>query len=563
LFLLSLICLLPFSDKAFHMDDPLFIRAAQQIIKHPFDPYGFPIVWYAHQLPMSRVNQNPPLASYYAALLGLVAGWSERALHLGFILPALVVILGTYRLARRFTKKPFLAAAATLLAPGFFVSATGVMCDTMMLALWILAVIFWMEGLDEPVKPIALAVSSLLIAACALTKYFGVSLIPLLLAYSVIQKRRIGSWVGFLLIPVFLLGAYELGTHALYGRGLLSDGLFYTAGTRKSDWEGISLFGHVLVGLAFAGGCTLPALTFVPFLWSRKQILAGGVLGMLLGFSLFNGWVNLDTTRTRSDWIVFHWALVNSELLVCIAGGVAVWALAVADFWKRRSAASVLLLLWVVGTFCYAILVNWVVNARSLLALIPAAAILIARRFDEIQISSARWRRLAFVAPLVVSGAVSLGVASGDMKLANSSRKMANYIHQKTLSESGAVEFQGHWGFQYYMESFGARPLEQGEYGSHPGDLIVFPVNNTNVFELSEKTIVQSVTDLEVHSWVATMSPQLGAGFYSSIWGPLPFAIGRVPNERYYILRVGAAREKAEQPLKERAPVGNLAKENE
>ena len=99
LFLFTLVCLLPFSGKAFHADDPLFIRSAQQITKHPFDPYGFPIVWYEYEKPMWRVTQNPPLASYYVALVGSVAGWSERLLHLSFLLPALGVTLGTYRLA--------------------------------------------------------------------------------------------------------------------------------------------------------------------------------------------------------------------------------------------------------------------------------------------------------------------------------------------------------------------------------------------------------------------------------------------------------------------------------
>ena len=536
LFLLAIACLLPFSNKAFHADDPLFIRTAQQIIKHPLDPYGFPIVWYEYQMPMSRVNQNPPLAGYYAALVGSVAGWSERALHLGFMLPALAVILGTYRLAGHFTQKPFLAAAATLLAPGFLVSATGVMCDTMMLAFWVLAVAFWMEGLEKPVKPLALALSSVLIAACALTKYFGVSLIPLLLVYSVLRKRRIGSWIGFLLIPVFLLGTYELWTHVLYGQGLLSFGLFYTAGRRKVDWAGVSVIGHVFLGLAFAGGCTLPVLTFAPFLWSRKQILASGALFIPLAFFLFNGRVNLEKSYLDSEWILKHWALVNSQMLIYIAGGVSLLALAVSDFWKKRTAASLLLLLWVVGTFCFAILVNWVVNARSLLPLIPAAAILIARRFDEIRGTSKALRRLAFVAPLVASGGVSLWVASGDMALANSARTMASYIRQATLNKPGAVEFEGHWGFQYYMESFGARPLERGEFGSHPGDIIVVPVNNTNPFKLYEKASITRVLEVNLRSHIATMGTELGAGFYSSVWGPLPFAIGPVPNERYYLV---------------------------
>ena len=91
-------------------------------------------------------TQNPPLASYYIALVGSVAGWSERLMHLSFLLPALGVTLGTYRLAQRFTQNALLAAGATLLTPGFLVSATGVMCDTMMLALWLLAAVFWIEG---------------------------------------------------------------------------------------------------------------------------------------------------------------------------------------------------------------------------------------------------------------------------------------------------------------------------------------------------------------------------------------------------------------------------------
>ncbi len=33
------------------------------------------------------------------------------------------------------------------------------------------------------------------------------------------------------------------------------------------------------------------------------------------------------------------------------------------------------------------------------------------------------------------------------------------------------------------------------------------------------------------------MSKAVGAGFYMDILGPLPFAFGPVPTEKYYILR--------------------------
>jgi len=74
--LATVCCLLPFSGRPFHVDDPLFVWAAQNIAKHPLDPYGFQITWDAVPQRMAEITQNPPLASYYAALIGSVFGWS-------------------------------------------------------------------------------------------------------------------------------------------------------------------------------------------------------------------------------------------------------------------------------------------------------------------------------------------------------------------------------------------------------------------------------------------------------------------------------------------------------
>ena len=158
-------CLVPFCGKAFHIDDTLFLWAAQHIVRHPLDPYGFSVVWYWEPMPMANVTKNPPAAAYYMAAVGKVAGFSEPVMHLAFLLPALVVVLGTYRLARGFTGRPLLAAAATLLAPGFLVSSTDVMCDTMMLAAWILAVMLWREGLEGRDAGL-LALAGVLVVVC-------------------------------------------------------------------------------------------------------------------------------------------------------------------------------------------------------------------------------------------------------------------------------------------------------------------------------------------------------------------------------------------------------------
>src|SRR5581483_9370841 len=116
-------------NRAFHIDDPLFIWAARQIRHHPANPYGFSVNWYGTSMPMSEVTKNPPLASYYVALIGLLLGWSEPALHVGFLIPAVGVIIGMYLIADRLCERPMLATCAGVLTPVFFVSSMTVMSD--------------------------------------------------------------------------------------------------------------------------------------------------------------------------------------------------------------------------------------------------------------------------------------------------------------------------------------------------------------------------------------------------------------------------------------------------
>src|SRR5437879_6091233 len=65
--LVTTACVTPFANKAFHIDDTLFLRAAEQILKHPGDFYGFEINWSSTATPMIEVFENPPLTCYFIA----------------------------------------------------------------------------------------------------------------------------------------------------------------------------------------------------------------------------------------------------------------------------------------------------------------------------------------------------------------------------------------------------------------------------------------------------------------------------------------------------------------
>src|SRR5689334_15092628 len=122
LLLLTLACLAPFANKAFHIDDTLFLRAAQQIQKHPLDFYGFNLNWFGNTTPMTEAFDNPPLTCYYLALAACIVGWGEPALHLAFLLPALAAVWGMFSLARNFCHRPAIAVVAALLSPVFLIS---------------------------------------------------------------------------------------------------------------------------------------------------------------------------------------------------------------------------------------------------------------------------------------------------------------------------------------------------------------------------------------------------------------------------------------------------------
>src|SRR2546423_14413339 len=128
--------LVPFLNKAFHIDDPLFLWMAQQVSQRPAGPYGFSVNWYVSAKPMFSIMQNPPLNAYYMALTASFLGWTEPAMHGAYLVPAVAAVLGTFFLAQRLSGSPLLGALLTVFMPSFLLSPPTVMLDVWLLALW-------------------------------------------------------------------------------------------------------------------------------------------------------------------------------------------------------------------------------------------------------------------------------------------------------------------------------------------------------------------------------------------------------------------------------------------
>jgi 4-amino-4-deoxy-L-arabinose transferase-like glycosyltransferase len=267
----------PFVNKAFNIDDPLFLWVAKQLRHNPLDFYGFSVNWYETVMPMAVVTKNPPLLSYYLAGAGSLFGWSETSMHLVMLLPAIALVLGTFRLAGQLDADPLLAALIALCSPVFMVSGTTVMCDVPMVALWVWAVSFWIGGTEVPFRPWLLAAAGIMVAASGLTKDFGICLVPLLAAYSLARRIPVKHWLPYLLVPVVLFILYEWLTLRMYGVGLLTEAFTYSSVTRASNH--LDPVAGIINGLCFTGGGVVAGLFFAPFLFRSRDLLICGAPG--------------------------------------------------------------------------------------------------------------------------------------------------------------------------------------------------------------------------------------------------------------------------------------------
>lgn len=529
-----LIFLAPFIDKAVHIDDPLFIWPSLWLREHPGHAYSFALNWFGVTKPMPVTNFNPPLTSYWIALISSTFGFSEPVLHAGFFLAAFVSLSGIYFLAKEWSGRPFLSAIIALVTPVFFISTTTLMCDMLMFAFSIWSVVLWQTGLRSG-KVGLLLLAGVLLGAAILTKYTAVSLVGLLVVLGALHERRAGWWLAALAVPLLMLAAFEVSTAQTYGKGLFSLANQYASANRSVFGGGWAA--KLMSGLAFAGGSSLPILLFAPLLWTRRVLLAGGlgIFALCLGILLWLKKIGPMELAGRKEG---YWLFVVQMALMAGAG-LHLLLLSVMEWRQRRDDISAVIGLWIIGTFVLGAVLNWTVSARTFLPMIAPAAILIARRVQWPESGPPKWTDIRSYWPLIASAAVTLLVARGDLRLANSARDAALQTAIKYRPSGARIWFEGHWGLQYYLQNVNAQPVDYRRTTLSPGDLLILPSNNTNIDPpAGDSAVLLEVIEFQPCSWLTTMNTATGAGFYAADWGPIPFAFGRVPPERYTIVQM-------------------------
>lgn len=518
--LAALFLLIPFLGKPLHMDAPLIVWAAQQIRRSPLDFYGTAVNWFGTTEGLDRILRMPPLFPM------VVAPFASHETVLPFLpfAGALVAALGMGVLAREWGAHPRWAAVASVCTPAFVVCGSMVMPDMALLGFWSWAVVFQVKGHKRPVWWVAAALCA---TGAVLTKYNGVAVVPLLALYSLRREQRLSLGLLTGILPLAAMVAYQIHTGRLYGQGLFSEAAGYAFGYTPHTLGWFTR--KTMTTLSFCGGGFAVALFFLPLLWSGKTIarwawgaVAAGAMALFLGtFETFS-----FTTRTDIRWGAL------TQMALWVTGGAHLLALAWLEWRDRRDAASLTVMAWLAGTMAFAAWFNWSVTVRALLPATPTVGILLAWRAQRLQLSPKKWAWA-----LIPAAGIALAAGGADARLACAAKETARQAAlQKNVAET--MWFEGHWGFQYYLEKTGARAVDYKRIQITPKDILLIPLNNIRVM-FPNRTQVDLIATLSVPGpfGLTVHHGALGAGFHSDYWGPLPLALGRVPPEKTLILR--------------------------
>jgi hypothetical protein len=276
------------------------------------------------------------------------------------------------------------------------------------------------------------------------------------------------------------------------------------------------------IGLAFLGGVCAGSLALLP-LFARAHArwccvaAAAAALFACVASTRLGAWPRLADAPTASVWII------SIQLGLLAGGGLFVLALVLRHA-ATRTIESRFLAIWVAGTFVFAAFLNWGVLARSFLPLLPAVGIVTARALDAVPFAMTRSGRALTTTLLCFSGMLGILLLQADTQAARAARDSAAELAGPRAANR--VWFQGHWGFQHYAEAAGALPMDRNAPQAMPGDVILVPMLNTNVFGVNAQEVEQVGHEVtELRSRLVVLGPRSGAGFWSHTLGPLPFAM--------------------------------------
>jgi hypothetical protein len=494
--------------KPLQVDDAAYYYYARQIAEHPLDPYGFEIFWYERPLPAADVLA-PPLLPYWWAVAIRLFGERPLLWKLWLLPFSLLFVWSLAALFRRFARGLELPLTVmTLLSPTFLPSLN-LMLDVPALALALAGIVLFLRARDRDSVPLA-AAAGLAAGFAMQTKYTGFLGPTAMVLYAVVlgaltpAYSRRGALRPLLLATIAALVAglvfvaWEGWVVWRYGESHFLHEYRHAdhdLGVQLRRW---SLPLLVLLGCVHGVGLPLG----LAGLGRRPRIVAATGIAIAACFVLLATGQGLVSVSWTIDPALggadVSWAgTYSQEELIFEILGLAVVAVTCAvayqllrvgsgGLWRpriwRRRRLDWFLVLWlgleVAGYFA----LTPFGAVRRIMGLVVVATLLAGRLASRTCRSGARRALVRGVA--VFNVVLGLGYYAVDFCDAWGWKAAADGAAAVVRQQDpGAhIWYVGHWGFQFYAEHAGMRPVIPGDSGRplRRGDWLVIPDDRLN-----------------------------------------------------------------------------------
>jgi hypothetical protein len=521
--LLAAVCLVPYLNKAFVIDDPYFLTVASQIVKDPAHPIDFEICW-NDGLGCRNMNQitagnlvKGQVGQGYVLVPAILAGAREWVAHLTQLVLAWIAIVAMTSLIFRFGWDRWHATVGALLLvaiPPFLPMASTAMPDILATA-------------------VALVAMERLTAWKAEQKWTQAAAAAIALGLAGFARPHL-----VLLLP---LAAFFL-LDSINPREILLE-------LRRKIWLWTPVFAGIgiLLALILAVREHNPALNPPPAVVWQSNIplnlfayLAYFVFPLPLAFCWMAS--RFKTKRPGLVFILIPVVLIplflrwNILVVVFLAAlGLRVLCGLLYQAFKQRDHMGLFLLLWILIPFPIVYYAH--LPMKYVLPCIPAVILLCFRLLDGVSLQFAR--RAAFA--LILAGtAYSLLILHSDAEFADFGRDSLARLIVPHVAAGEKVWFPGQYWSYWYAPLDGATLTYPGGPQPKPGDLLVVDVFADSsgahwpLGRFPNRTLVDA-TALK-YSFGRTMGA--GMGLYSNAFGFWLWGFGESDEDRFELWRI-------------------------
>ena len=504
--MLTVLCLFPFLNKAFTIDDQTFLLEARQILKTPLHPWSFPICYNDDQCVKQAGNMG---ANAREGLMGYVlvpvilmhaAEWLAHSIQ---IVLACLAVLAMVQLAQRLKFSSLQAAVAGMLIaaiPPFLSMASTAMPDILSLTLAVTGIerlAAWKDerrwhqavvaGTALGLAPYARPHVALLLPLGALWLFDDFRLRKVLAQFRQQTKLWTPILLGFLVLFTVNFATRVQNT------GLESKQML--VGPENIVRNLISYLHYLAFPIPFAA-------VWLSIHWRRSKIflvLPAIVVGIFFGL----------LTSTIS--------FVTGLQIIAVIGGL----VSLIDLlWSSLSAGDrigVLLTLWVLMPLPAIIYLHF--PLKYLLAVSPAIVLLVIRTLASVRRTRAL---LVYGAVILTCSGYSLLLLEADADFAESGRRAAAELIAPRVTAGEKVWFSGQWGFYWYAQEAGAKITRPDEPGPYSGEFLVVGLMEGGDMAL-KRFPNRELIESRGYNSPRGRTMGYGAGLYSNGYGILPW----------------------------------------